>query len=332
MPALQGIGILLVVIALIALGIYLHQNSKAGKIRTVPFKKPSEIGQQGMGAADAKQMISTEGQVTGQPLIAPMSGQPCLYYEIEVIRGYHKTSTNSQGHHTKTNSTKQLLDQKQGTVFTLHDGTGGVGVDCTKKPAADLKESHRSRQNIGLIVPSQVQFGNMRMQTEALVANLVGMLTDGGTTDYYEGIERMVPFVQGQTLYALGKLGQSPAGMAIGDPGGLSSLMLSDKGREGALGTAVKNAKIAMIVGGVLGLGGIVCTTLGFVLSPAKPPATAATSDTSAPADTSTPASTASAADTSHSTTPAHATAGTAKPATTAAATAHPTTPVKKPH
>jgi hypothetical protein len=321
MPALQGIGILLVVVALIALGIYLHQNSKAGKIRTVPFKKPSEIGQQGMSAGDAKQMISTEGQVTGQPLVAPMSGQPCLYYEIEIIRGFHKSSTNAQGHHTKTHSTKQVMEQKLGTIFGLTDGTGTVGVDCTKKPSFDLAQGHRSRQNIGLIVPGQVQFGQLRVQTEGLASAIVGALLGGGeTTDYYEGVEKIVPYQQGQNLYALGKLAQGPQGPVIGDPGGMSSLMLSDKGREGALGTAVKNAKIAMIAGIVLFVGGAGTAIAGFVIAPDKPAKTADAASTSAAttASTSSPASTA---------------AGTTAPASThpaAPGTAHPAAPPPK--
>src|SRR5205814_881803 len=114
-------------------------------------------------------------------------------------------------------------------------------------------------------------------------------------------------------LYALGKLVQGPAGLAIGEAGTFSSLMLSTKGREGALGTAVKNAKIGMIIGAVLGGGGVIATVLGFVLAPSaseKP----VTSNSAKPA---TP---------THATTPAHS----ATAAHTAAATAAPS--AKKPH
>lgn len=333
MPALQGIGILLVIVAVIAVIYALLQNSKAGKIKTVPFKKPSEISQAGAAAGDAKGLCSSEGQVTGQPIVAPMSGQPCVYYEIEVIRGYHKTTTNSQGHTSKTHSTKSVLDQKQGTVFGLTDGQGAVGVDCTKKPSFDLKQSHRNRVNIGLIVPGTVQFGNMTMQTEHLAANIAGVLLGGETTDYYEGVERIVPFQQGQTLYALGKLSQGPQGWQLGDPGGLSSLMLSDKGREGALGTAVKNAKIAFIVAAVTFVGGGVMTGVGFAMAPAETPKPAQTAaattstpagDTGAPTNTAAPAGTGAKPTTP--TKPATATpAATTKPSTAPTAAPKPT-------
>lgn len=282
---LQGIGILLIVLALIAFIVWFFNNRKAGKIRTVPFKRPSEIAQQGMNAGDAKQMVSCEGQVTGQPIQAPMSGQPCVYWEIDVTRGYHTTTTNSDGSTSKSHSTKSLLDQKQGTVFQLHDGQGAVGVDTTKTPSGfDLKKTHESRVNVGIIVPNQIAFGNMQLQTAALAANIAGLITGGEITDYYEGTEKIIPYQQGQTLFALGKLAQGPMGLVIGDPGMLGSLMLSDKGREATLGTAVKYAKIALIAGAAMAGIGVILTVVGFIVTPSEPdkPTAAATATATA--------------------------------------------------
>jgi len=270
MTVLQGVGILLLALGLVGLVIYLVQNSKAGKIRTVPFKKPSEIAQLGMGAGDAKQQVSTEGQMTGTPMNAPMSGKACVYYEIEVTRGSHTVSRNAQGQEVKSHNVKPVMSEKAGTVFGLGDGAGTVGVDCTRKPSIDLVQSHRNRVNVGLVPPSQVQFGNLIVQAESLAANLAGMLLGGEVTDHYDGTETIVPFVQGQKMYALGKLSQGQSGITIGEAGA-GSVMLSDKGRDGALGTAATMAKVAMIAGLVFLLGGAVCTVLGFVVMRAAP-------------------------------------------------------------
>jgi len=201
MPTMSVVGLVLIAAAIAAFVIWVIQNGKAGKIKTVPFKKPSEIAQQGANAADAKQMVSTEGQVAGQPIAAPMSGMACLYYELQVTRGYHTQSRNAQGQTTKSHGTKTVLERKEGTIFNLTDGAGAVAVDCTKAPAMDLKQAHRNRINQG-IVPRAVQFGSVVVEVEGLASSVAGALLGGETTDYYEGVEMIVPFVQGQKLYA----------------------------------------------------------------------------------------------------------------------------------
>jgi E3 Ubiquitin ligase len=261
MPTVELVGFGLLAVAVAAVVVWIMQNGKAGKIKSVPFRKPSEIATQGASAGDANQMISTEGQVAGQPLAAPMSGMACLYYELHVTRGYHTKSKNAQGQTTKNHGTKTILERKEGTLFTLTDGQGSVGIDCTKAPAMGLKQAHRNRISQG-IVPRAVQFGSVVVEVEGLASNMAGALLGGETTDYYEGVEMIVPFVQGQKLYALGKLAPQAGGLAIG-PTGWSALMLSDKGREGALGAAAKNAKMALIAGAVCLVGGGVCTAVG---------------------------------------------------------------------
>jgi hypothetical protein len=264
MPIASVIGLLMIAAAIAAFVVWVVQNGKAGKIKTVPFKTPSEIAKLGAGAADAKQMISTEGQVAGQPIAAPMSGLACLYYELKVTRGYHTTSKNAQGHNTKNHNTKTILERSEGTFFTLTDGSGSVGVDCTKAPSMELKQAHRKRLNQGL-VSGPVQFGSVMVEVEGMASRAAGMLLGGETTDYYEGVELVVPFVQGQKLYALGKIAPTTSGVAIGPAGG-SAVMLSDKGRAGALGAAAKMAKIALIAGAVLIVSGGATTAVGFAM------------------------------------------------------------------
>ena len=266
-----GIGALLLAIAFIA-GIYWFiMARKAGKIRDVPFRKPSEIQQQGPASADAKGQVSCEGQVQGQPLVAPCSGQPCLYWEFELVRQWEKYSTDSNGNRTTSSGNTSVNTEKLGTVFTLTDGTGGVAIDCTKKPDSDLKTSHSSEIRIGMLLPGELQFGNLRTQ--------VPHLPGGENVKGFKGVEKIVPFQAGQTLFALGKLTQGQHGPTLGDMG-WSSLMLSDKGREATLGSAVKGAKIGMFTTAGSGVVGAILLTIGLVTAPAKT-ADATTTDSS---------------------------------------------------
>jgi hypothetical protein len=266
-----GIGALLLAIAFIA-GIYWFiMARKAGKIRDVPFRKPSEIQQQGPASADAKGQVSCEGQVQGQPLIAPCSGQPCLYWEFELVRQWEKYNTDSNGNRTTSSGSTSVNTEKLGTVFQLSDGTGGVSIDCTKKPDTDLKTSHSSEIRIGMLLPGELQFGNLRTQ--------VPHLPGGENVKGFKGVEKIVPFQAGQTLFALGKLTQGQYGPTLGDMG-WSSLMLSDKGREATLGSAVKGAKIGMFTTAGSGVVGAILLTIGLITAPAKT-ADATTTDAS---------------------------------------------------
>src|SRR4029079_19739732 len=131
----------------------------------------------------------------------------------------------------------------------------GRGVSCPKKPDGGLKTSHSSEVRIGMLLPGELQFGNMRTQ--------VPHLPGGENIKGFKGIERIVPFQAGQTLFALGKLSQGQYGPTLGDMG-WSSLLLSDKGREATLGSAVKGAKIGMITTIASSAIGAILLTIGL--------------------------------------------------------------------
>jgi E3 ubiquitin ligase len=277
---MAGFGGLLLAIGFIAAIYWFIMARKAGKIKSVPFRKPSEIAAQGPASADAKGQVSCEGQVQGQPLIAPASGQPCLYWEFELVRQWEKYSTDSNGNRTTSSGSTSVNTEKLGTVFTLTDGTGGVAIDCTKKPDSDLKTSHSSEIRIGMLLPGELMFGNLRTQ--------VPHLPGGENVKGFKGVEKIVPFQAGQTLFALGKLSQGQYGPTLGDMG-WSSLMLSDKGREATLGSAVKGAKIGMITTIASGAIGAILLTIGLLTASPTPAAATAAPDSSAmaPGDSS---------------------------------------------
>ena len=174
-------------VGFIGLIVGLLQMLKGKKLNSVPFRAPSQIAQLGPGAADAKGMVSTEGTVSQQGLLtAPMSGKPCLAFEITVERKYETTERTENGTETKKGSSNIFSDYKGG-VFALQDGQGTVLVDATTKPDASFEKAHTSGVNVGIlgIIPGTLQFGNFQMSTP--------LLTGEGRTTGFEGTEKIVP-------------------------------------------------------------------------------------------------------------------------------------------
>jgi hypothetical protein len=247
----------------------LFQMFKGKKLNAVPFRAPSQIAQLGPQAADAKGMVSTEGAVSQQGLLtAPMSGRPCLAFEITVERNYETTERTENGTETKKGSNNLLSDYKGG-VFALQDAQGTVLVDATTKPDAAFEKAHSSGVNVGIlgIIPGTLQFGNFQMSTP--------LLTGEGRTTGFEGIEKIIP--PSPNLYALGALAMGPQGPIMHTPKGIGTgkLILSSKGRASLVKSTKRNMILGYAIGGVMFVGG---TALG-IFGPA--PDMTASSDSS---------------------------------------------------
>lgn len=239
----------------VGLVVGLLQMLKGKKLNAVPFRAPSQIAQLGPGAADAKGLVSTEGAVSQQGLLtAPMSGKPCLAFEITVERKYKTTERTENGTQTKTGSSSIFSDYKGG-VFALQDAQGTVLVDATTKPDASFEKSHSSGVNVGIlgIIPGTLQFGNFQMNTP--------LITGEGSTTGFEGVEKIVP--PSPNLYALGALAMGPQGPIMHTPKGIGTgkLILSAKGRAALVGSTKRNMIIGYALGGVMFVGG---TLLGI--------------------------------------------------------------------
>lgn len=234
----------------------LFQMRKGKKMNAVPFRAPSQIAQLGTAAADAKGLVSTEGTVDTQGLLtAPMSGRPCLAFEITVERKWEKSERTENGTETKKGSSKVFSDFK-GAVFSLRDGQSSVLVDATSRPDASFEKVHASGVNVGAlgIIPAQLQFGQFQMSTPLILD------TEGRTTGF-EGVEKIVE--PSPSLYALGALTMKPEGPVVHTPKGIGTgkLILSNKGRAALAKSTKRNMTLGYAIGGVLFVGG---TALGI--------------------------------------------------------------------
>lgn len=252
---MSAFGWFLAFLGFVGLLVGLRQMFKGKKLNAVPFRAPSQIAQLGPGAADAKGMVSTEGAVSQQGLLtAPMSGRPCLAFEITVSRKYEKSERTENGMKTRKGSDNIFSDYKGG-VFALQDAQGTVLVDATTKPDASFDKSHSSGVNVGLlgIIPGTLQFGNFQMNTP--------LLTGEGSTTGFEGVETIVP--PSPNLYALGALAMGPQGPIMHTPKGIGTgkLILSSKGRASLVGSTKRNMILGYAIGGVMFVSG---TLLGI--------------------------------------------------------------------
>jgi hypothetical protein len=233
--------LLLLIVGLVALAIGLRFFLKMKKLASAPFKKTGEIAAN-PAVADAKGMISAEGQIVApQPVTAPCSGQPCLYYEVTVEREWEKMVKTQKGNERRTGTTK-VVTNKMGAIFHLDDGSGPVNIDAREGVDGELQKTHDERVTIGMMLPGELQFGQMRIQTP--------MNLGPERTLAFRAIEKTLSHAG--NLYACGKLVNG----AVSKPG-WSSLIVSHKGREVLLGSTKKKAMAGLIVGGLFVAGAI---------------------------------------------------------------------------
>jgi uncharacterized protein YaiE (UPF0345 family) len=240
------LGWILAVVGLVGLIFGLRMMLKGKKMGGVPFVKPADLAQRGAQAADAKGLVSTEGAAAlpNPPLMAPMSGTPCIGYEITVERKWEKQVRTEKGHTTKTGTSK-LHTEWRGSMFQLNDGQGTVLVDASTEPDTDLEKTHSSTITVGMMIPGMLTFGSMQMNTPAILS------TDERTT-HFVGTEKVLK--ASPTVYALGQLAQGPQGFAIGTPKGIGTgkLILSHQGRDHLMGKTKRNMILGYAIGGAL--------------------------------------------------------------------------------
>jgi hypothetical protein len=287
-----GIGMIIVCLGIIALIFGVMQKMKAGRVMDAPLASTGDVTRRGREVAGPKGQISAQGNVVcQQPLIAPFSGQPCLYYRIKCTARWKDGDKHKE---------KVLDDTKMAAQFAIDDGSGPVWIDA--REGGDFEPSQRKSETkgtglLGGITGAELVFGQYRVNTPML---------DIGTK--YEVEEDIMPVVP--RMYACGKLADQ--GGAIASPS-WRQLILSSKSRDDLLAAATKTAKMCLIGGAAAFVVGSGVAAVGqFVMAHDEP--TAAASATADPAAKAAPAASVAATTTASAAAPADtATAGTTK-------------------
>jgi E3 Ubiquitin ligase len=247
---------------------------RAGRVADAPFVKTGEAAQKGAAVANAKGAISAEGNVScAQPLVSPVSGTTCIYYEIKVTAAWQDG---------QTHKTKEMGGEKRAAQFSIDDGSGPVWVDAREGgdfEPEQVKSETKGHGLLGGIAGGDLAFGNYRVST--------GILSAGTKYTVKESVVPAVP-----RLYVCGKVGSSNE---ITKPS-WRNLLMTHKSRADFLGHAMATAKYCFIGAGAgIGLGailGVVATVLGghSAKAAAAAPADTTAATAAAPADTSTAA------------------------------------------
>lgn len=245
---MQTVGFALLAVAFVASIFGFLQRRKGEKILATPFRRTGEIS-----AAPAPGNVSCEGAVQVQaPAIAPCSGKPCLYYEIELVQEWTKSVATEEGVKQETGRST-INTARAGVVFYVNDGSGPIGVDPRQGMDVDLDTSFEQEQSMSY---GDVQFGQFRAH--------VPPVEDGKTGRSVKVIERIVP-ADSRSMFVLGSLDQS---RNIAKTSGLmGDLMASRKGRSALLGATKRNATIGFVAGALFMLPGGALAALGEPMS-----------------------------------------------------------------
>lgn len=255
--------------ALLALGIIgliygIMQRMKAGRVTDAPLVKTGDVAGRGAQVAGPKGAVSAQGTVLcQQPVIAPVSGTPSLFYELKV------TAEWKDGDTTKS---KEIDHQKVAAQLAINDGSGPVWVDLREGGDFEPMAKKEMEQSTGLlkgIVGGELVFGNYRLQ--AGIGNL-------GTT--YKVEEKCLP-VQ-PSLYVCGKL--ADGGGAITAPG-WRSLIVSNQSRDQLLAAATKSSKISLIAGAAATAVGLALGIAGSMMTSSEASADTAAPNVTAPSE-----------------------------------------------
>jgi hypothetical protein len=251
-----GIGMIAVVLGIIGLIYGIMMRMKAGRVTDAPLASTGDVARRGREVAGPKGQISAQGNVIcQQPIIAPFSGQPCLFYKIKC------TARWKQG---ESHKSKVIDETKMAAQFAIDDGSGPIWVDA--REGGDFEPSQKKSETkgtgiLGGVTGTELVFGQYRVNTPML---------DIGTK--YEVEEEIMPVVP--RVYACGKLADD--GGSIASPS-WRQLILSSKSREELLSSATKTAKIALIAGGAAFVVGSGLASVGQYLAGKEKAAAAAT-------------------------------------------------------
>lgn len=257
-------GIILLVLTLIFAIVHVVQRRKIGHLLTA---KQSTIGELAntaravageLGSGGFEEMAALTGTVRcDTPLVAPLSGRPCLYYRMSVKRRYEEDveRRDSNGNITRSvnRGSETMSTQSEGAAFELVDASGSLRVDVdgidwnAQIETVDRFEPQRDGLNIG--------FGRFSMT----VSSPMGHRRTLG----YEYEEHIVP-VDGQYT-VVGRVSDRTGALAVGRGGPLFTL--SRQTREEQLGSAKGTANWTGIASGIGLIVGAILTIVGAIVN-----------------------------------------------------------------
>lgn len=247
-----AIGAFALVIGLLALVGGVVSRVRAGRIANTPFASTGDVASKGASVASPKGAISTEGRVVAPQLAtSPVTGTPCLYYDVVVTASW-KVGDSVQTH--------RVTDEKVAAPFALDDGSGAIRVDASKGGDLGTKTTFQKKQSRGLMsafTGKPLSFGDRGFTVPQGIRVGLTVIPDHAE---FEVVERCLAMPE--RLYANGKL----EGGAIGSPN-WTALVLSTKSRDELLAGTATMAKRLLVGGAAASAAGAALAGIGAMMS-----------------------------------------------------------------
>lgn len=246
-----AIGVLVLFVGILALAGGAFSRVRAGRIANTPFASTGDVASKGASLATQKGGISTQGRVVAPQLAtSPVTGTPCLYYDVTVT-AHWKVGDSVQTH--------RVTDEKVAAPFAIDDGSGAIRIDASKGGDLGTKTTFQKKQGRGLMsafTGKPLTFGERGFSVPQGIR--VGLTVIPDTAEF-EVVERCLAMPE--RLYANGKLENG----VIGSPS-WTSLVLSTKSRDELLAGTATMAKRLLVGGAAASAAGALVAGVGAMM------------------------------------------------------------------
>lgn len=256
---MQTFGIVFVLVASIPLFVAWLEHRKGKWILESPLLRTGEVAPRANAAAASGSTsagtVSCEGVVRSvQPFTAPCSGQPCVYFEVEIVREWTRSITTEKG--PRTERGRDVIQSFASVpVFAVDDGTGPAFVTPARGMDVELETTFAEEQPIDA---GTTWFGHLRVDVPPAPSDDVRVVG-------VKAVEKTV--TPGGTLFVVGEL---LGGLVSRPQGHVANVRATRKGRDVLLGASTQRAKIALSLAAAVGVPGLLMATFGHPLPSAK--------------------------------------------------------------
>ena len=214
-----------------------------------------------IGAGSFHQIAEVAGTSRcSDPLVSELTGTPCVYYDMRVVREYQETYWDTDGNQNRVQRSRRGSDtvaqNNRSCLFEVEDATGRVTVDPSE--AKVVAEKACDRFEPGEPRGPTLSLGRWRF-------DLGGLAVVGGRrTVGYRYQEKIVPV--DRRIYVLGEASDRSGHVVIGKPTAKGAPFLVSTKSEEALIKSARTAARWLVVGtAVAALAGAVMVVLGVL-------------------------------------------------------------------
>jgi len=234
----MSVGAVVLLVGIVSLIFGAISKGKAGQLASAPLVSTADAAAKGGEVASKDGILAVRGRtVCDDPLYAPISGTPVLYYTYSVTAAWKETVPDKDhpGKNKTENKTKSVGGDSNAAEFSIDDGSGPVRIAVSGVGDLELTESPTQTYTSRSSNESSITLG-------ARVYKVSGF-PEGTTFTARESVLNAT-----DSLFACGKIENGTIGP--------SDMILSTKSPEELIASAQSSAKTGFTLGAIFsGLG-----------------------------------------------------------------------------